>query len=113
MDAPPPLMGAGLPDKTQSLVLVGRDDDEPPPPGQEEPAPLWAVANISPTDLSGLTSSRSGRVVVPYRGPAPADEFIHRVFFRLYALKKPVPLHLLGSWDSLHGYLKRHGAYDN
>lgn len=38
----------------------------------------WIVSNIKKDDIT------TGEVILPYKGPAPPDEKIHRYFFELY-----------------------------
>ena len=91
----PPLSWEGVPDSTQSLVLIVTDPDAPDPAAPKLTWVHWVVYNIPP----GVTSMAEGAKGVPkgavqglndwqranYGGPSPPIGR-HRYFFKLYAL---------------------------
>lgn len=104
-DQPPNFVAADLPAGTKSLAIVARDLDAPLPV-EGEAEPLWAVAGISRTEVADLATAKTGTVVVPYHGPLPQDEFVHRVLFRLYAVRRRLPPSRLHSWRALEAWLE-------
>uniref|UniRef100_A0A7S1RHK1 Phosphatidylethanolamine-binding protein n=1 Tax=Alexandrium catenella TaxID=2925 RepID=A0A7S1RHK1_ALECA len=104
-DDPLELLADEIPPGSQGFILTARDEDEPPVSGQDPPPPLWAVANISPVDVDSLSTAKSGVTVVPYHGPAPTDDFIHRVYFRLYSTERVVPRDRLQNWGALSRWM--------
>ena len=96
-DISPPLSWSGLPDNTQSLVLIVDDPDAPDPQAPKMTWVHWLVYNI-PVEISGFSEAavitdvatgadegindwkRSG-----YGGPCPPIGR-HRYFHKLYAL---------------------------
>ncbi len=87
----PPLKIQGLPEDTESLVLIVDDPDAPGGTFTH-----WVVYNIEPTDeikedtapgIQGLNDFN----VSNYKGPCPPDGE-HRYFFKLYALDKELSL---------------------
>ena len=91
----PPLSWEGVPDSTQSLVLIVTDPDAPDPAAPKLTWVHWVVYNIPP----GVTSMAEGAKGLPkgavqglndwqranYGGPSPPIGR-HRYFFKLYAL---------------------------
>ena len=91
----PPLSWQGVPDSTQSLVLIVTDPDAPDPAAPKLTWVHWVVYNIPP----GVTAIAEGAKGLPkgavqglndwqrkdYGGPAPPIGR-HRYFFKLYAL---------------------------
>mmetsp|Transcript_51665 Transcript_51665/g.109776 ORF Transcript_51665/g.109776 Transcript_51665/m.109776 type:complete len:325 (-) Transcript_51665:204-1178(-) len=104
-----------------SVVLVARDADAPLHRGPDNriypSAPLWVVANAPfnaqvATEIDGTT----GTQVIPYQGPVLKDEYVHRIFFSVMALKYKVPDAFLHSWEGPFGlehYLQRHRAFED
>lgn len=92
----PPLKWSGLPDETQSLVLVVEDPDAP-----SGTFGHWGVFNISP-DIRELPESEAGKPGPGalrqarndfgneyYDGPQPPRGHVHHYHFRLAALDVP------------------------
>ncbi|OLQ06866.1 hypothetical protein AK812_SmicGene9825 [Symbiodinium microadriaticum] len=78
-------------------------------PSVSAPAePMWAVANISVASAGQLHRAR-GDVVVPYQGPNIQDDFIHRIFFRVYEQPSRIPPQSLGNFGQLHSWMSRNG----
>ena len=83
----PPLAIEGLPEETQSLVLIVDDPDAP-----TDTFNHWVVWTIPPTfgrieentvpGTEGLSTSRKQA----YGGPCPPYGTLHRYFFKVYAL---------------------------
>lgn len=89
-----PLHIEGIPEGTQSLVLVMDDPDIPESVKESlgvEKVDHWVVYNIPPetTDIASGdvvgTLGKNTRGAAAYRGPCPPDRE-HRYFFRLYAI---------------------------
>jgi Raf kinase inhibitor-like YbhB/YbcL family protein len=93
----PPLSWSGLPEETQSLVLLMEDPDVPTSAGVLV-WDHWVVFNIAPS-LSHIpeawqVSGRRGRGTrgeLEYGGPKPPDRE-HRYFFKLLALNTVLDL---------------------
>ncbi len=101
-DLSPPLQWKGVPQGTQSLVLICDDPD----------APLgtwvhWVMYNIPPTRnalpegvppestvLEGIVQGINDFKRIGYGGPCPPAGKPHRYFFKLYALDVP------SDWES-------------
>ncbi|CAK9093791.1 unnamed protein product [Durusdinium trenchii] len=96
-NTPPMLQAMAVNPGNQHLLLTAVDEDGKPAPTAEAP-PLWAVANIGVSSANELHKGR-GDVVVPYSGPNIQDDFIHRIFFRVYEQPYRVPQHLLRRKD--------------
>src|SRR5688572_27050008 len=94
-DVSPPLSWDGVPEETQSLVLIVEDPDAPDPAAPRRTWVHWIVIDLPPTTrglredarelppgaLDGLNDlQRTG-----YTGPCP-PRGRHRYLFRLYAL---------------------------
>jgi Raf kinase inhibitor-like YbhB/YbcL family protein len=85
----PPLAFSGIPDKTQSLVLIMDDPDVPKnlvPSGVFDHWLIWDL----PADSKGFAEGAgkggvNGMGQPGYMGPCPPDRE-HRYFFKLYAL---------------------------
>jgi Raf kinase inhibitor-like YbhB/YbcL family protein len=102
-DVSPPLAWSGLPAGTKELALIADDPDAPSP----QPWVHWVAYKI-PADTAGLPegASSGGKQHQPagalagknsfgklgYNGPAPPKGKVHRYYFRLYALDKPLDL---------------------
>jgi len=99
-DVSPPLDWSGIPDGTQSLVLIADDPDAPIGTWVH-----WVVFNI-PTSLKGLpegieknevvegvgTQGNNDSRKIGYNGPCPPKGKPHRYFFKLYALDATLDL---------------------
>ncbi|TAN52497.1 MAG: YbhB/YbcL family Raf kinase inhibitor-like protein [Methylococcaceae bacterium] len=99
-DLSPALQWSGLPDGTQSLVLIVDDPDAPDPKAPKMTWVHWVLYNIPPT-ASGLAE---GIAALPpgtlegsndwqrtgYGGPCPPIGR-HRYFHKLYALDRVLP----------------------
>lgn len=96
-DIAPPLEWVGVPDNTQSLVLIIDDPDAPDPKAPRMTWVHWVVYNL-PSDINGLPAGATSRDLpagtaeglndwkkVGYRGPCPPVGR-HRYFHKLYAL---------------------------
>jgi len=93
-DISPPLNWSGVPDSTQSFVLISDDPDAPVGTWVH-----WVLFDI-PADLSGLpegvpkspsvarvgTQGNNDFRKMGYNGPCPPRGKPHRYFFKLYAL---------------------------
>lgn len=110
-DLTPQFRAEDLPPGAKSFLLIARDADAvvgTPVGGRDGRAlPLWVVANISPMEFNSIETS--GRTVVPYRGPDPQDDFIHRIYFRLYSLSDTVKEPHVQNWNTLSEWMARHG----
>ena len=98
----PPLSWSGLPDGTQSLLLIVDDPDAPDPAAPKRTFVHWLLYDIPPK-ASGLpeavtsealpAGTREGRNDFGrggYGGPCPPIGR-HRYFFKLYALNSELP----------------------
>ena len=123
-DISPPLAWSGLPNGTQSLVLIVSDPDAPDP---HAPRLIWyhwvlyaippqvsgLPENVDPQQLSaairnGLNSwKRTG-----YGGPCPPIGR-HRYFFHLYALDQKLDLHEPPNAATLRAAMKGHVIADS
>jgi len=96
-DISPPLQWTGLPEGTQSLVLIVDDPDAPDPAAPKMTWVHWILYNL-PTDSSGLPEALQDDALpsgtlqgtnswnrIGYGGPCPPVGR-HRYFFKLYAL---------------------------
>lgn len=118
-DISPPLAWSGLPDGTQSLVLIVSDPDAPrltwyhwvlyaiPPqisgfPEDADPQQLSAAIR------NGLNSWKR----IGYGGPCPPIGR-HRYFFHLYALDQKLDLHEPPSAAALRAAMKGHVLADS
>lgn len=101
-DISPPLQWTGLPEKTQSLVLIVDDPDAPDPAAPKMTWVHWVLYNLPP-DSNGLPEAvqennlPSGTLQgvnnwdrIGYGGPCPPIGQ-HRYFFKLYALDCKLP----------------------
>jgi len=93
-DISPPLDWSGIPNNTQSLVLITDDPDAPVGTWVH-----WVIFNI-PASLKGLpegiakdevvggvgTQGKNDWRKIGYNGPCPPKGKPHRYFFKLYAL---------------------------
>jgi len=101
-DVSPPLTWAGIPEETESLVLIVDDPDAPDPAAPKMTWVHWVLYNLPPsaTDLPGGVT----RAELPagtqeglndwkrtgYGGPCPPVG-THRYFHKLYALDARLP----------------------
>lgn len=96
-DSSPPLAWDGVPEETQSLVLIVDDPDAPDPKAPRMTWVHWVLFNIPP-DTKGLPEGVKPKNLpagtqegmndwhrTGYGGPAPPIGR-HRYFFKLYAL---------------------------
>jgi Raf kinase inhibitor-like YbhB/YbcL family protein len=107
----PPLTFAGIPAKTQSLVLIMDDPDVPKnlmPSGVFDHWLIWdlqadskGVAEAAPESKRGLNGQGQG-----YTGPCPPDRE-HRYFFKLYALDTKLTAKI-GNKQDLESAMKGH-----
>jgi Raf kinase inhibitor-like YbhB/YbcL family protein len=101
-DLSPALDWAGVPEKTQSLVLIVDDPDAPDPKAPKVTWVHWVLYNIPPT-ARGLPQGAAGGDLPPgtregtndwkrtgYGGPCPPIGR-HRYFHKLYALDVVLP----------------------
>ena len=113
----PPLAWGGIPEQTQSLVLIVDDPDAPDPRAPKMIWVHWVVYNI-PAETTGLAAGASLKSLPPgseeglndwkqtgYGGPCPPIGR-HRYFHKLYALDislkqiaKPTKAHILVSME--------------
>ena len=106
-NTPPMLRALAVNPGKQFLLLTATDEDSRP--SVSAPAePMWAVANISVASAGQLHRAR-GDVVVPYQGPNIQDDFIHRIFFRVYEQPSRIPPQSLGNFGQLHSWMSRNG----
>jgi len=97
-DISPPLAWQGIPQNTQSLVLIVDDPDAPDPAAPRMTWVHWVLYDIPPT-LTGLEEGAADHLAAEirqatndfrrtrYGGPCPPVGK-HRYFFKLYALDK-------------------------
>jgi len=98
-DVSPPLSWTGLPEGTESLVLIVDDPDAPDPAKPKRTWVHWLLYNI-PASATGLPEAVSAEQLPPgtkqgrndwqrgdYGGPCPPIGR-HRYFFKLYALDR-------------------------
>jgi Raf kinase inhibitor-like YbhB/YbcL family protein len=97
MDISPPLVWSGVPEGTQSLVLIVDDPDAPDPAAPRMTWVHWILYNMPPTagglpeavaagDLpQGTQQGLNDWKRTGYGGPCPPIGR-HRYFFKLYAL---------------------------
>lgn len=96
-DVSPPLAWSGIPDGTQSLVLIVDDPDAPDPAKPQRVWVHWVLYNLPP-DSSGLAEAVTADALpegaenglndwdrTGYGGPCPPIGR-HRYFHKLYAL---------------------------
>lgn len=96
-DIAPPLEWEGVPENTQSLVLIVDDPDAPDPEAPTMTWVHWVVYNL-PADVSGLPEGATANMLPvgtdqgvndwhnqSYGGPCPPIGR-HRYFHKLYAL---------------------------
>ena len=101
-DISPPLHWSGVPEGTQSLVLIVDDPDAPDPAAPKMTWVHWVLYNL-PAASSGLSEAvqdnalPSGTLsgtnswdLIGYGGPCPPIGR-HRYFFKLYALDNTLP----------------------
>lgn len=101
-DISPPLHWTGVPDGSQSLVLIMDDPDAPDPAAPKITWVHWILYNL-PADSSGLSEAVQNRELYSgtlqginnwdrtgYGGPCPPTGR-HRYFFKLYALNTSLP----------------------
>lgn len=95
-DVSPPLHWQGLPEGTQSLVLIVDDPDAPDPAAPKMTYVHWVLYNIppaqgelpeglSPGDIDGALDGMNDWKRPGYGGPCPPIGR-HRYFHKLYAL---------------------------
>ncbi len=97
----PPLSIEGVPEGTQSLVLIMEDRDIPKNLKKDGTFLHWVVMNIPPSqreigpgEVMGV-SGASGNGVAGYMGPCPPPQYEpteHRYYFDLYALDTTLDL---------------------
>lgn len=111
-DISPPLAWSGLPAGTKELALICDDPDAPTP----KPWVHWVLYKLPPT-LSGLMEGSAGGGLEGqtdfgrpgWGGPMPPrGHGVHRYFFRLYALDRPVALKAGASKEDLLAAMKGH-----
>jgi Raf kinase inhibitor-like YbhB/YbcL family protein len=101
-DVSPPLTWTGVPDQTQSLVLIVDDPDAPDPKAPRMVYVHWVLYNL-PVSATGLAEAVSPTALpegthegindwkrTGYGGPCPPIGR-HRYFFKLYALDTLLP----------------------
>ncbi|CAJ1357565.1 unnamed protein product [Effrenium voratum] len=101
----PPILQAAAVNPNKKLLLLTAVDEDSKPSASAEAPPLWAVANINVAAANQLHKAR-GDVVVPYQGPDIKDDYIHRIFFRVYEQPRQVPRHLLSDWGQLRSWMQ-------
>ena len=101
-DISPALSWEGVPEGTQSLVLIVDDPDAPDPAAPKMTWVHWVLYNL-PAQSGGLAEAVSSKALPPgtleglndwqrtgYGGPCPPIGR-HRYFFKLYALDTSLP----------------------
>lgn len=101
-DRSPPLQWTGVPDQTESLVLIVDDPDAPDPEAPKMTWAHWVLYNIPPAATGlpegvapsslprGALSARNDWKTTGYGGPSPPVG-AHRYFHKLYALDRVIP----------------------
>lgn len=101
-DVSPPLEWGGIPDGTQSLVLIVDDPDAPDPAAPRMTWVHWVLYNLPPQSRglaegvdpsalpSGTLEGRNSWDRTGYGGPCPPIGR-HRYFHKLYALDTVLP----------------------
>ncbi|CAJ1357569.1 unnamed protein product [Effrenium voratum] len=124
----PPILQAAAVNPNKKLLLLTAVDEDSKPSASAEAPPLWAVANINVAAAPRVPPVRlllqaincksktvwkanqlhkaRGDVVVPYQGPDIKDDYIHRIFFRVYEQPRQVPRHLLSDWGQLRSWMQ-------
>lgn len=115
-NTPPPLEVNGLPEGTESLVLVMDDSDLPPAIKEslgKDKFDHWAVYNLPAQEglleLSSGQEALNSRGTTEYRGPCPPPEYeptTHHYVFRAYALGKTLEFSTPPSLDDLEEMAK-------
>ncbi|CAE7208961.1 unnamed protein product [Symbiodinium sp. CCMP2592] len=101
-------LGFDLEASRNALQAPGGSSGDSRPSAGSRAEPMWAVANISVASAGQLHKAR-GDVVVPYQGPNIQDDFIHRIFFRVYEQPSRIPPQNLGNFGQLQSWMSRNG----
>mmetsp|Transcript_92083 Transcript_92083/g.159822 ORF Transcript_92083/g.159822 Transcript_92083/m.159822 type:complete len:226 (+) Transcript_92083:73-750(+) len=116
----PQLRITNAPKGSESYAVVAQDVDDaeashfPPPWGPAKV--LWVRANIPITAIDNLGAEQKtgkkalyvGRDVLPYSGAWVNDDFIHRIYWRVFALKENIPDHIMDKgWPEVFKFLNR------
>jgi Raf kinase inhibitor-like YbhB/YbcL family protein len=110
----PPLAISGVPEGTETLVLIMEDPDVPPTIREDGMWDHWLLFNIPsdtafigegevPECVRGLTT----RNVLQYGGPCPPDGE-HRYLFRLYALDTTLDVPEGSTKEAVHVAMRGH-----
>lgn len=103
-DKSPPLNWTGLPDGTRELALIVDDPDAPRPqpwvhwllykiPAAVDRLPEGVTPSMNVSTPAGALQGKNSWNKIGYGGPAPPPGHgVHRYFFKLYALDKPLDL---------------------
>ncbi len=115
-NVPPPLQWTEGPAGTRSFALVCEDPDAP-----SGTFTHWVLGNV-PAEVHELTEEASRETVLPngatqgrndfgkvgYGGPSPPPGKLHRYFFKLYALDRPLDLQPGAAKDQVLAAMKGH-----
>merc|ERR1711971_487280 len=98
------------------LVIHDEDSHETSPYDSNDDSglpehPIMAISNIPVQQSLNLENPNGGEVVQTWLGPNPKDEFIHRIFFRLYELERELPS--VTTWRELRDHILKSGVLDN
>lgn len=113
----PPLEWQGMPDGTETLVLIFDDPDASTGPGG--PFAHWVIYNIpndtwrlyenyDPERLEGAAQGKNSFGNTWYEGPCPPREERHQYYFRLYALDTRLDIPAGPTREQIIDFMKGH-----
>lgn len=108
----PQLRIVSAPKGTETFVVVAEDVDDPQSATLESPwgpgKVIWVRVNIPIQASDELGGRNSGWDVLPYAGTWVNDDFIHRIYWRIFALKGWIPHHIFEQgWPAVYKFLQR------
>ncbi|CAE7633560.1 RPAP3, partial [Symbiodinium pilosum] len=104
----PPILRASAVNPGKQFLLLSATDEDNRWSASAQALPFWALANIN-VAMAGQLHKARGDLVVPYQGPYIRDEYIHRIFFRVYEQPSRVPGQFLSNYGQLRQWMSRHG----